>query len=230
MTRSLGSPDPAPAPRLPARSRSFRTVGRLVVAERHAGHDPLARKRIVGAEGHRLRHARSREEHLVDLLGLHVDAPADDQVLATTHDPVEAFRVTDREIARPEPALAQSRFARGGVAQVAAQEVGTPHLELTLRGVGQQLALLPDDARLAVDGSAHAAHADLGFLRAEHRQHRGDGHEVRDPLGVDRIQQVRQALERERGRPEHASPAGEGDDGSVVEPVGVVQREYVEKP
>ena len=79
-------------------------------------------------------------EDSLDLLGVNVDAAADDHVLLPVDDVVVAFVVPAREIARRHPALAETVGRFPGLLPVTAKQVGRTAEQLAHLAVANRVA------------------------------------------------------------------------------------------
>src|SRR4029453_4156703 len=103
---------------------------RLAGAEPHEGEDVLAHEGIRHPDDRGLRRLRKRVEDLLDLAGVDVEAPADDEVLLALDDVEEALPVQSPHVAGVEPAAPHRARGLDGIAVVAEHHVGALHAHL----------------------------------------------------------------------------------------------------
>ena len=173
-------------------------------AQHHVGLDALPEACVGLADHRRLHHLRVREQRALDLLGVHLDAAAVDQVVDAPGDEQIAVCVDEAHVAAAPPAVDEARTRLRRVLPVAERERRPAHRDLADRACRQHVV---DAARGRDDTQIGADHrlAGRGELALAHE------------VGVAR-QHAAAATALARQVQARNPRAGRGDDALEVAP------------
>ena len=147
-------------------------------------------------------------DHLLDLLGIDVEAAGDDQVLGPADDVQVAARVDARDVAGDEEAVgAELLPGLLRIAPVALEDVGAAHLQDADLAGSKDAACLVGDTDLDVGQARPDRAGDALALERVRGVHAGLGHAValEDPVAAARLEGL-EGLDEQRRRARDEEP------------------------